>query len=133
MPVLQLKSLRRLLTIPLSVMILFAFVIASAQAATSSCQSARSAIGKIEARDAIVTANPDGDHGALPDRAPVQAKLDCCSFSCPTGFMAVESPSALLVLQRQAVAALSDQSPETLAGDGLKRPPKSILTASRHA
>lgn len=127
----QQESWRRWVAIPLSIMILFALLFAgAAQAGSASCTPVAAAAMV----DHAGHNGPRLDVGNDPSKqVRTHAALACCSFTCVTGFTmagnAADSPAA----RRHQALVLSDQWPETLASEGLKRPPRPILTDNRHA
>lgn len=126
------ETWRGWVALPLSVMILFALLFAgAAQAGSSSCISAASGFTVDFAATGMSMVNADDE---LHKQAPSsRGKTACCSFTCAAGFVTANAADDMAALHRQETLILSDQSPDTLAGDGLKRPPRSILTDDRHA
>lgn len=127
----QQESWRRWVAIPLSIMILFALLFAgAAQAGSSSCTSAAAAaIADITGHDGpLLDADDD-----VPKQNRSHATLTCCSFACVPSLIAAGIVGEEPALRRHQSLVLSGQSPDTLASEGLKRPPRSILTDYRHA
>lgn len=126
------ETWRGWVALPLSIMILFALLFAgTAQAGTSSCipATSRTAIDHASAHPSTVNAD-DELHKQVPAS---HGKTACCSFTCAPGLAAMGNAGDLSILHRQETLILSDQSPDTLADDGLKRPPRPILSDYRHA
>ncbi|QIG49028.1 hypothetical protein G5V57_15660 [Nordella sp. HKS 07] len=124
------KSWRRWVAIPLSIMILFALLFAgAAQAGSSSCASTAAAIADLTGHDGPMLGAGDD----LSKQTPFNAMRSCCSFTCVASFIVTGSADEPPAARRHQSSVLSDQWPETLAGEGLKRPPRSILTDNGHA
>lgn len=126
------ETWRRGVALSLSVMILFALLFAgAAQAGSSSCLPTANAItaGFTGPHTPTVSA-PDDMHKQAPSS---HGKITCCSFTCAPGFIATSGIGDLAVPYRQETLSLSDQSPDTLARDRLKRPPRPRLIDYRHA
>lgn len=126
------ETWRRGVALSLSVMILFALLFAgAAQAGSSSCLPAANGItAGLTGPDATTVSAADDAH---KQASSSHGKVACCSFTCAPGFIATSGTGATAALHRHETLPLSDQSPETLAGDGLKRPPRSGLIDYRHA
>jgi len=116
---------------PLSIMLLFALLFAgTAQAGSSSCTSASTAaMADLTGHDGPMLGAGDD----LSKQTPFHATRSCCSFTCVASFIVTGSADEPPAARRHQSRVLSDQWPETLAGEGLKRPPRSILTDNRHA
>lgn len=124
------ETWRRWAALPLSAMLLLALLFAgAAQAGSSSCIPAANGITLDYANTDMAKA---GDE--LHKQAPSShGKTACCSFTCAAGFVTANATDEMAQLHRPEILILADQSPDTLAGDGPKRPPRSILTDDRHA
>jgi len=126
------ETWRRGVALSLSVMILFALLLAgAAQAGSSSCLPAANGItAGFTGPDAFMINAADEVHKQAPSS---HGKIACCSFTCAPGFVVTSGTGDMAVLPRHETLPLSDQTPDTLAGDGLKRPPRSSLIDYRHA
>jgi hypothetical protein len=126
------ETWRGWVALPLSIMILFVLLFAgAAQAGSSSWISAATRIAVDFAGPDMATAGAEEE---LHKQAPSShGKTTCCSFACAPAFLATNGAGDMLPHHRHETLILSDQPPDTLAGDGLKRPPRPILTDYRHA
>jgi hypothetical protein len=126
------ETWRKGVALSLSVMILFALLFAgAAQAGSSSCLPAANGItAGLTGADAPTVSAADDMHKQAPSS---HGKIACCSFTCAPGFVVTSGIGDMAVLHRHETLPLSDQSPDTLAGNGLERPPRSILIDYRHA
>lgn len=126
------ETWRRGVVLSLSVMILFALLFAgAAQAGSSSCLPAANTIAAgFTGPDAATVSAPDDMHKQAPSS---HGKISCCSFTCAPGFIVASGIGDMAVPHRQETLSRSDQSPDTLARDGLKRPPRPLLIDYRHA
>jgi hypothetical protein len=145
MPGLNLESLRKIVAVSLSVIALLGFLTGMlvVPASASSCKSITtenpaSLTGNVDIHDRIGSANlfepaaTSSDN--TPDKALDLANASCCSVYCPASFVcAGVAPAALPLILRQVISVLSDQVPDNLVGEGLKRPPRLILKDLRHA
>ncbi|MBK1870729.1 hypothetical protein [Taklimakanibacter albus] len=120
------------MALSLSVMILFALLFAgAAQAGSSSCLSAANVItAGFAGPDTPTVSAADDLHKQAPSS---HGKIACCSFTCAPGFIVTSSTGDMAVLHRHETLPLSEQSPDTLAGNGLERPPRPSLINDRHA
>lgn len=145
MPGPNLELLRRIVAVSLSVIALLGFSagVLVVPASASWCKSvgtenpANLAVN-FDIHDRIGSVYFFEPAATASDNAPNQildlANSSCCSSYCPAGFVcAGVAPAALPIILRQVISVLSDQLPENLAGEGLKRPPRLILADFGHA
>lgn len=120
------ETWRRGVALSLSIMILLALLFAgAAQAGSSSCLQAAN-----EVTAGLSVSAADDLHKQAPSS---YGKSACCSFTCAPAFIMASGTGDLALLDRREALSLSEQSPDTLTGDGLKRPPRSFLIDYRHA
>lgn len=125
------ETWRRGVILSLSVLILFALLFAgAAQAVSSSCLPAANAITAGFTPDVSTVSAPDDMHKQAPSS---HGKITCCSFTCAPGFIVASGIGDMAVPHRLETLSLSDQSPDTLARDRLKRPPRPLPIDYRRA
>lgn len=126
------ETWRRGMALSLSVMILLALLFAgAAQAGSSSCLPAANGIAAgFTGLDSPMVSAADDAH---KQAASSHGKIACCSFTCAPGFIVTSGSGHMTVLHRHETPPLSEQSPDTLAGNGLERPPRSSHIDNRHA
>lgn len=138
-------SLRKILAVSLSVIALVGLLssVLVVPASASSCKSITAEnpanlVVNFDIHDGTGSAYFIEPAATTSDNPPGQAldlaKASCCNVYCPAGFTCAGAmPATLPSILRQVVSILSDQLPENLVGEGLKRPPRLILKGIGHA
>jgi hypothetical protein len=134
-------AFRKLVTELVSVAILFAFLsgtLVVAHGTSFSCGTASARRSATIADETVALQSLDfGETGMFsanaadnePTQLPVSADFTCCSPYCSDGATLLFSTALAAEIARELVPSRSDLSPDNRVIDGLKRPPREVVTA----